>query len=832
MSFIVNNTGTNYTLYYNVLDYFKTIMNNHPSILQVSQGAISGIDDIQFPTYPIGNVMITGATFGSSTTDYSIQLIVADKIKNKNNESDARTNEQIVPFYGVDDLVDIHANTLAILNDLLSFTQYSAQSFQVLTDINVEPFADRFNNGLAGWSATFTLTTHNDRPRCLFDLYPTTTTTSTTTTSTTTTAAPTTTTTSTSTTTTEAPTTTTTSTSTSTTTAAPTTTTTSTSTTTAAPTTTTTSTTTAAPTTTTTTTAGPTTTSTTTTAAPTTTTTTTNALGSCYNYTFTAGGSGGTATYYLCGESTITTTVLSAGQQIIVCCHENGKGLTGSGSTIVQGAACNTTTSTTTTTDAFGSCYNFTFTAGPSGGTATYYLCGEASSTQTVLGAGESITVCCYERSKSMTGAGSTISQGAACNTTTTSTTTTAAPTTTTTSTSTTTASPLPAGAFAIFDFGNASSYPGSGTTVYDISGNSNNATLRNTPTFSSDNGGIMRFQQASSQYMDYQGYMTNDVSAIVIWKNSDSTFLYYSGWPNDRNAYGLIWTNDVGAAPGNKQFVPIVFNNAGAGSTYSSTYVGPADIQEFHQYGVTVKSNTSTSTTVKTYVDSGATINATQTLSQDRTGTPSTTPHTIYVNRDTALAGRYGNGYMMAYLHYNRELSSAEIAQIYNYYSARMSATTTTTTTTAGPTTTTTTSTSTTSTTTTLPPARLYEIRNIAGSSVVYYTDCNGIAQSFNMNNGGAYSRLISRTTPVGAEITNDLGLATTCNDCYTINVTSGTAQVSLCSSAGISLTDGVTAGNSACVKAVGQTGIGAFAWSWGSDCGDYTTTTTTQAP
>lgn len=147
-------------------------MNNHPSIQQVSQGDIFTLDDIQFPTYPIGNVVITGATFGPSTTEYVVQLLVVDKQKNKNNESDPRTNEQIVPFYGVDDLVDIHANTLSIMNDLLSFTQYSVEAFQINSDIELIPFADRFNNGLAGWSATFTLTTHNDRNRCLYNLLP------------------------------------------------------------------------------------------------------------------------------------------------------------------------------------------------------------------------------------------------------------------------------------------------------------------------------------------------------------------------------------------------------------------------------------------------------------------------------------------------------------------------------------------------------------------------------------------------------------------------------------------------------------------------------------
>lgn len=172
MSNISYNAAGNYTLYYNVLDYFKTIMDNHPSIEQVSQGDIFHLDDVQFPFYPIGNVQVLAATFNEKNTDYDIQLIIADKIKNKNNESDGRTNAMSIPFYDVNDVVDIHANTLAIINDLLSYTQYSVQAFQIVSDISNEPFMDRFNNGLAGWVSTFTLRTHNDRPRCLYNLYP------------------------------------------------------------------------------------------------------------------------------------------------------------------------------------------------------------------------------------------------------------------------------------------------------------------------------------------------------------------------------------------------------------------------------------------------------------------------------------------------------------------------------------------------------------------------------------------------------------------------------------------------------------------------------------
>jgi hypothetical protein len=184
MAAIIHNSGVNNTLYYNILEYFKTIMDNHPSIQVVSQGPGSDLDTREFPMYPVGNINIITANFTNNTTEYEIELIVADKIKNKNNESNPVTNEQTIPFYGVDDVVDIHANTLAIINDLTAYTQRSVDGFEIEDVIINESFAERFNNGLAGWVSTFTLITHNDRPRCLFDLYPiptTSTTTSTTT---------------------------------------------------------------------------------------------------------------------------------------------------------------------------------------------------------------------------------------------------------------------------------------------------------------------------------------------------------------------------------------------------------------------------------------------------------------------------------------------------------------------------------------------------------------------------------------------------------------------------------------------------------------------------
>lgn len=162
----------NLTLYYNILNYWKTIMSNHPSLEQTSQGDIFQLDDNEYPKYPLGNVQITNVDFTDSTTIYSIQLIIADKVKLKNNESVGERNRMSVPYEGTDDVIDIWANTLAIINDLVSYTQYSASTtgIEINSSIRNVPFQDNFDNGLAGWSSSFDIIVHNNRNRCLYDL--------------------------------------------------------------------------------------------------------------------------------------------------------------------------------------------------------------------------------------------------------------------------------------------------------------------------------------------------------------------------------------------------------------------------------------------------------------------------------------------------------------------------------------------------------------------------------------------------------------------------------------------------------------------------------------
>jgi hypothetical protein len=222
-----------------------------------------------------------------------------------------------------------------------------------------------------------------------------------------------------------------------------------------------------------------------------------------------------------------------------------------------------------------------------------------------------------------------------------------------------------PAGAFAIYDFGNPSSYSGTGATVTDVSGNGNDGTLQNSPTFSSTNGGILQLVQASSQYITYTGTFTPDGTYVFIWKNTDSTFQKDTGFPTARFSYGGIY------APlgGTKDYVPIPADNSGGFSTYFGAGSTPSDITIWHQYATTVDSISSTSTTCTTYLD-GNTSSVSQNQSFDRTGTSN--GGTTYIGFDNAAGDRYANGYLMAYLHYNSVLTTTELTDIYNIFSTR----------------------------------------------------------------------------------------------------------------------------------------------------------------
>ena len=78
-------------------------------------------------------------------------------------------------------------------------------------------------------------------------------------------------------------------------------------------------------------------------------------------------------------------------------------------------------------------------------------------------------------------------------------------------------------------DAGNASSYPGSGTAWTDLSGNGNNGTLTDGPTYSATNGGSIVFD-GTNDFVQCLGSITVTAATFVSWIRRNGNQGTYDG--------------------------------------------------------------------------------------------------------------------------------------------------------------------------------------------------------------------------------------------------------------------------------------------------------------
>jgi hypothetical protein len=78
-------------------------------------------------------------------------------------------------------------------------------------------------------------------------------------------------------------------------------------------------------------------------------------------------------------------------------------------------------------------------------------------------------------------------------------------------------------------DAGNIKSYPGSGTAWRDLSGNRNNGTLTNGPTYSSSNKGSIVFD-GSNDFVQCSGSITVTAATFVCWIRRNGSQGQYDG--------------------------------------------------------------------------------------------------------------------------------------------------------------------------------------------------------------------------------------------------------------------------------------------------------------
>jgi hypothetical protein len=210
-------------------------------------------------------------------------------------------------------------------------------------------------------------------------------------------------------------------------------------------------------------------------------------------------------------------------------------------------------------------------------------------------------------------------------------------------------------------DSGNTASYPGSGTTWTDTSGNSDNATLINGPGFDTSNGGSITFD-------GFDDYATITSSSIFNLGTSSFTFSCFIKSNNFSSDIFYRRIFSLGSQGNSNDNFQVVLDIA-TGAAYMWTTTGQLDTigtinvtdNQWHNVVVTRDSNLFT-----LYVDGNPDV--TQTF----TGTLSN-------QGSSPVLGRYGPdnigrfaGNISTILLYNKALTSTEVKQNFNAVKSR----------------------------------------------------------------------------------------------------------------------------------------------------------------
>jgi hypothetical protein len=202
------------------------------------------------------------------------------------------------------------------------------------------------------------------------------------------------------------------------------------------------------------------------------------------------------------------------------------------------------------------------------------------------------------------------------------------------------------------FDAANPRSYPQpyNGTTWFDISGNNNNGTLTNGPTFSTNNGGALVFDGTN----DYVQFTSTYAGTICFW--------------------GIA---DVGATDGLQALVGVTATGDGAlrfagGSFRGGTTVGEsgfADSNDYQfgylsQFMINGVSNLSKTGQGMYIVPNGRTLTQNFFVGAIGNRNVSTISHTFN--------GRVYKGKVFKVMIYNRQLNNSELLQNFNATRAR----------------------------------------------------------------------------------------------------------------------------------------------------------------
>ena len=144
--------------FYQLTETIKNELLGDDNINTVTTGDITDVNLNKQDIFPLGHIIINNVVDEEQVLRFNITILACDIV-------DQSKSQTVDRFKGNNDVQDILNTQLAVLNRLIQRLRMGTlytDMYQLDSSPSLTPFYDRFENQLAGWSATMDIQIYND----------------------------------------------------------------------------------------------------------------------------------------------------------------------------------------------------------------------------------------------------------------------------------------------------------------------------------------------------------------------------------------------------------------------------------------------------------------------------------------------------------------------------------------------------------------------------------------------------------------------------------------------------------------------------------------------
>ena len=148
--------------FYQLTETIKNELLSNVDVNTVTTGNLSNVNLQKQNIFPLSHIIINSVVDSEQTLSFSLSILAMDIVSRSKLETtdifEGNNNEQ-----------DVLNTQLAVLNKLIMVLRKGTlhrDQYQLVGDPSCEPFYDRFENELAGWTANLDVVIYNDITIC------------------------------------------------------------------------------------------------------------------------------------------------------------------------------------------------------------------------------------------------------------------------------------------------------------------------------------------------------------------------------------------------------------------------------------------------------------------------------------------------------------------------------------------------------------------------------------------------------------------------------------------------------------------------------------------